>query len=180
MAEILIRQAVSPDIELLSHFDHTVKTECVWQMTQNAESGRIVTTFIENHLPREMRLTYPQSPDSLLERWKNYSSVLIACINTVPVGYVTFTSTFASDMLWVKDLVVDELWRRKSVATTLIQAANSWGASRHFSRMSIEMSSKNFPGISLVKKSGFEFSGYDDTFYNNNDIALFFSRYIKQ
>jgi len=179
MAEILVRQAVSPDIELLSQFDHTVKTECVWQMAQNVDLGRIVTAFTENHLPREMRLTYPRSPDSLIERWKNYSSVLIACINTVPVGYVTFTATFAPDMLWVKDLVVDELWRRKSVATTLIQAANSWGTSRHFSRMSIEMSSKNFPAISLVKKCGFDFSGYDDNFFNNNDIALFFSRFIK-
>ncbi len=179
MAEILVRQAVSPDIELLSKFDHTVKTECVWQMAQNVDSGIITTTFAENHLPREMRLTYPISPESLLERWKNYSSVLIACINTAPVGYITFTATFTPDVIWVKDLVVDDLWRRKSVATTLIQAANSWGTSRHFSRMSIEISSKNFPAISLVKKCGFDFSGYDDNFFNNNDIALFFSRFIK-
>lgn len=179
MAEILIRQAVSPDIEVLSRFDHTVRTECVWQMTQSADVDKISTAFNENHLPREMRLTYPRSPETLIDRWKNYSSVLLACIDTVPVGYITFTATFAPDMLWVKDLVVDELWRRKSVATTLIQAANSWGSARQFSRISIEMSSKNYPAISLVKKCGFEFSGYDDNFFNNNDIALFFSRFIK-
>jgi len=179
MAEILVRQAVSPDIELLARFDHTVKTECVWQMSQNAELSRIVTAFTENRLPREMRLTYPRSPETLVDRWKNYSSVLLACINTVPVGYITFSANFAPEILWIKDLVVDELWRRKSVASTLIQAANNWGAARQFSRMSIEMSSKNFPAINLVKKCGFDFSGYDDNFFNNNDIALFFSRFIK-
>lgn len=179
MAEILVRQAVSPDIELLSKFDHTVKTECVWQMTQSVDMGNIVTSFTENHLPREMRLTYPRSPDSLVERWKNYSSVLIACINNAPVGYITFTATFAADIVWIKDLVVDELWRRKAVATSLIQAANSWGTTRHFVKMTIEMSSKNYPAISLARKCGFDFAGFDDNYFNNNDIALFFSRFIQ-
>jgi GNAT superfamily N-acetyltransferase len=179
MAEILVRQAVSPDIELLAKFDHTVKTECVWQMMQSIDAGKIVTSFVENHLPREMRLTYPKSPDTLLERWKDYSSVLVACINSAPVGYITFTTSFAPYIVWIKDLVVDELWRRKSVATTLIQAVNSWGTARHYVRMSIEMSSKNYPAINFVKKCGFDFSGYDDNFFNNNDIALFFSRFIK-
>ena len=81
MTEILIREAVSPDIELLTKFDHTVKTECVWQMTQTEDMGRILTSFTENHLPREMKLTYPRSPDTLLERWKHFSNVLVACIN---------------------------------------------------------------------------------------------------
>lgn len=179
MAEILVRQAVSPDIELLSKFEHTVKTACVWQMTQSSEGGRISTAFTENHLPREMRLTYPKSPDSLLERWKNYSSVLIGCINKVPVGYIAFNASFSPELVWVKDLVVDELWRRKAVATALIQAINEWGLARQYQRITIEMSSKNYPGICLAKKCGFEYAGFNDSYFNNNDIALFFSRFIK-
>lgn len=179
MAEILVRQAVSPDIELLAKFDHSVKTDRVWQMTQSSDSGNIVTTFTENHLPREMRLTYPKSPDSLLERWKNYSSVLVACINKVPAGYIAFNASFSPELVWVKDLVVDELWRRKAVATALIQATNEWGLARHYLRMTIEMSSKNYPGICLAKKCGFEYAGFNDNYFNNNDIALFFSRFIK-
>jgi GNAT superfamily N-acetyltransferase len=180
MAEILIRQAVSPDIELLSKFDHTVKTECVWQMTQNVDMGQIVTSFTENHLPREMKLPYPKSPDSLIERWKHYSSVLVACINNIPVGYIAFDATFSTDIVWVKDLVVDDLWRRKAVATSLLQAANNWGTSRKSTRMTIEMSSKNYPAICLAKKNGFEYAGFNDNYFNNSDIAIFFSRFINK
>lgn len=179
MAEILVRKAVSPDIELLAKFDHSVKTECVWQMMQSSEEGRIVTSFVENHLPREMRLTYPKSPDTLLERWKTYSDVLIACINKVPVGYIAFDAAFSPELIWIKDLVVDELWRRKSVASALVQSINEWGLARNYRRLTVEMSSKNYPGICLVKKCGFEFAGFNDNYFNNNDIALFFSRFIK-
>ncbi len=179
MAEILVRQAVSPDIERLAQFDHTVKTDCVWQMMQSTEAGQIMTAFNENHLPRQMRLTYPRSPETLLERWKDYSCVLVACLENKPAGYLTINASFSPEILWIKDLVVDELWRRKTVATTLIQAANDWGSARQYRRMTIETSSKNYPAISLAKKCGFEYAGFNDNFFGNNDIALFFSRFIK-
>ena len=179
MAEILVRQAVTPDIELLAKFDHSVKTERVWQMTQNVDEGRVATAFTENHLPREMRLTYPKSPDTLLERWKHYSSVLVACIGNVPVGYIAFMAAFMPELIWVKDLVVDELWRRKAVGTALLQTVTDWGSQRRFVRMTVEMSSKNYPAICLARKCGFDYAGFNDHYFNNNDIALFFSRYIK-
>jgi GNAT superfamily N-acetyltransferase len=179
MSEILIRQAVTPDIELLAKFDHSVKTDRVWQMGQNVDEDRIVTSFAENHLPREMRLNYPKSPDTLLDRWKHYSSVFVACIGNVPVGYISLIATFMPELIWVKDLVVDEPWRRKAVATTLIQAVTDWGSQRKFVRMMVEMSSKNYPAICLAKKCGFDYAGFNDNYFNNSDIALFFSRYLK-
>jgi GNAT superfamily N-acetyltransferase len=179
MAEILIRQAVTPDIEVLAKFEHSVKTERVWQMTQNLDEEKISTSFVETELPREMRLAYPKSPDTLLDRWKHYSNVFVACITNAPVGYISFVSTFNPGMIWVKDLVVDELWRGKAVATTLIQAVTDWGIERDFVRMTLELSSKNYPAISLARKCGFDYAGFNDNYFNNNDIALFFSRYIK-
>jgi GNAT superfamily N-acetyltransferase len=179
MAEILVRKAVSPDIELLSKFEHAVKTDCVWQMMQQNDAGKITTSFTDTRLPREMRLTYPRSPDFLLERWNSYSVVLVACMHKVPVGYAALNGSFSEKLLWVRDLVVDELWRRKAVATTLIQSVNDWGKPRGYSKIILEMSSKNFPGISLAKKCGFDYAGFNDSYFNNNDIALFFTRMIK-
>ena len=179
MAEILIRQAVSPDIEILSRFDHCVKSNYVWQMNQTIIDEKISTVFFETRLPREIRLSYPRSPDTLEERWKNYSSILVACIEKAPVGYISFNTVFLPDMVWVKDLVVDDLWRRKGVATSLYFAARDWGISRKFLRMTFEISSKNYPAICFARKHSFEFTGFDDNYFYNNDIALFFSRLLK-
>ncbi len=176
---VLIRQAVSPDIEYLSHFDHCVKTDRVWQMSQSINESQIQTLFNETQLPRETRLTYPRSPDSLEARWKNYSSVLVACVEKSPVGYISISGLFSPEMIWVNDLVVDQLWRRKGIASSLFQAIRDWGLARKYSRITLEMSSKNYPAICLAKKLGFEFTGFNDNYFFNNDIALFFSRLLK-
>lgn len=179
MTEIIIRPAVSPDIENLSQFDHSIRTTRVWQMNQNVEEGEIQTGFKEIALPREMRIRYPCSPDTLMRRWKDYSSILVGCFDHAPVGYITLSTLFAPEMVWIKDLVVQKQWRKKGIATTLIRAATDWAAARKFYRMTIEMSSKNHPAISLVKKLGFEYSGFNDNYFMNNDLAIFFARFIR-
>lgn len=179
MANVMIRQAVSPDIDFLSRFEHCVKSEYVWQMNQSSIDGQISTSFFETRLPREMRLTYPRNPETLEDRWKNYSTVLVGCIDNAPVGYITLSAFMAQDMVWVKDLVVDEFWRRKGVATALYYAARDWGLARKNLRITLELSSKNYPAICFSRKHGFEFTGFNDNYFNNNDIALFFSRLLK-
>ncbi len=179
MAEILVRPAVSPDIEVLTRFDHTVRTSRVWQMNQNMGEYEIRTGFKEAELPREMRIQYPHSPEILLSRWKDYSIILVGCIDNAPVGYLTMSTLFAPEMVWVKDLVINEGWRRKGIGTTLIQAGADWAKARKFFRMTVEMSSKNYPAISMAKKIGFEYSGFNDNYFMNNDIAIFFARYLR-
>jgi len=179
MPEVLIRPAVSPDIEVLSKLNHSIDTIKVWQMSQSGDTGQVATMFNEVQLPRAMRIHYPKSPDMLLERWEDYSTVLVGCVGGVPVGYITLISLFIPDMIWIKDLVVDDPWRRQGIGLSLVRAANDWGGLRKYRRMTLECSSKNYPAICLAKKAGFEFSGFDDNFFRNNDIALFFSRSLK-
>jgi RimJ/RimL family protein N-acetyltransferase len=44
--------------------------------------------------------------------------------------------------------------------------------------MLLEMTSKNVPAIRLAQKLGFEFCGYNDAYYETQDIAIFFGRSI--
>ena len=46
-------------------------------------------------------------------------------------------------------------------------------------RLVLEVISKNQPGIRLAQKFGFEFCGYNDQYYPNQDVALFFGRALK-
>ena len=179
MTEILVRPAVSPDIENLTRFDHSLRTSRVWQMKQNNGEMEIQTGFKETTLPRDMKINYPCSPETLLKKWKDFSSILVGCIDNAPAGYITLSTIHAPGMVWVKDLVVQEIWRRNGIATTLIRAAFDWALARKIYRMTIEMSSKNYPAISLVQKHGFNYSGFNDNYFENNDLALFFSRLIR-
>ena len=46
-------------------------------------------------------------------------------------------------------------------------------------RAMLEMPSKNNPAMRLAQKLGYEFCGYNDQYYETQDIALFFGRSIR-
>ncbi|NMC30190.1 MAG: GNAT family N-acetyltransferase [Pelolinea sp.] len=179
MAEVMIRTVVSPDFSILSNFRHSIETKIVWQMEQESSEGDITISFRELKLPRLMKLPYPRSSQSLFERWKELSVILVGCVDNVPVGYVSCSSIQTTSNVWIKDVVVHERWRRQGVATTLVKAIAAWSEERGLKRMTLEMSSKNYPAICMAKKLGFEFCGYNDYYYENNDIAIFFARLIR-
>jgi ribosomal protein S18 acetylase RimI-like enzyme len=75
--------------------------------------------------------------------------------------------------------VVASRYRRQGIASALVLAAQSWAVQRKDGRVLLEMSSKNNPAIRLAQKLGFEFCGYNDQYYESQDIALFFGRLIR-
>jgi len=46
-------------------------------------------------------------------------------------------------------------------------------------RLLLEVQPKNYPAIQMAKKLGFELCGYNDHYFANHDIALFFSKWMK-
>ena len=80
---------------------------------------------------------------------------------------------------WITDLVVSPRYRRQEIATLLLQSVQTWAVQRKNRRVLLEMSSKNNPAIRLAQKLGFEFCGYNDAYYEQQDIALFFGRFIR-
>ena len=74
---------------------------------------------------------------------------------------------------------MDYWLRLKGIGTALVLAAQNWSMQRMNRRITMEIPSKNYPAIKLAMKLGFEFSGYNDAYYPNKDIALFFSRFMK-
>ena len=60
----------------------------------------------------------------------------------------------------------------------LLKAAHRWAMEHNLKQLMLETQTKNYPAISLAQKQGFHFCGYNERYYPNGDIALFFSRSI--
>lgn len=179
MPEVEIRPAVSADIPALCALDHHYHTNYVWQMERAFEDDHVSVTFREIRLPRSVRVDYPRFPRELQETWMNASEVILAAMGGVPVGYLVLTEQLSPATAWVRDLVVTEKERRKGIAAALLLSAQDWAIRRGYRRMILEMQSKNYPAIRLALKLGYEFSGYHDQYFANQDIALFFARYLR-
>ena len=63
-------------------------------------------------------------------------------------------------------------------ASALVLAAQDWCGKKGIHRLTLEMQPKNYPAIQFAYKLGFEFSGYNDQYYRDQEIAIFFSSYL--
>ncbi len=180
MPEIKIRPAVASDLSDLVKIEHSYQSLFVWQMDRVLEDGQISISFRQMRLPRPVRVDYFGSHPLLnQENWSRYQAVLVATIAEAMVGYIGISDQFAPRTLWVTDCAVREDMRRQGIGTALILAAQEWGVENGFRKAILEMQSKNHPAIQLAHKLGYEFCGYNDHYFPNQDIALFFSKSLR-
>jgi ribosomal protein S18 acetylase RimI-like enzyme len=179
MPEVQIRSAVAGDLSALMAIDHSCQTEYVWQMDLHHEDGQMGAVFREIRLPRSVSVLYPRPVSSLSESWNRRSGVLVAVIGKQTMGYARATDSILPHTAWILDVVVSPRFRRQGIASTLVLASQSWGVDRKNHRAILEMPSKNNPAVCLAQKLGYEFCGYNDQYYETQDIALFFGRSIR-
>lgn len=180
MPEVQIRPAVVNDLSYLVHIEHGYQSLYVWQMDRTIEDGQILLNFRQTRLPRPMRVDYLASHPLLNEdNWSRYQAVFVASIQQIPVGYIGLSDQVVPKTLWVTDCAVRSDQRRQGIGTALILAAQDWAAENGLKRAILEMQSKNHPAIQMALKLGYEFCGYNDHYFANQDIALFFSRSLR-
>jgi GNAT superfamily N-acetyltransferase len=179
MPEIVIRPVIANDIPALLGLEHWYETSHVWQMDRLVEGGQVAVNFREVRLPRKMKVESPVAGDWLVEGWKSQPGLLAAVFEDQPVGYICLSEGFGPGTAWVRDLLVAEKMRRKGLGTALLLAGHEWAGQRNYRRVLLEMQSKNFPAMRMAFKLGYEFGGYNDHYYSNQDIAVFFTRYLR-
>ncbi|MBN2148559.1 MAG: GNAT family N-acetyltransferase [Anaerolineales bacterium] len=186
MPEIQIRPAVAADIAVLVAIDHSYVSDHVWQLEVRQEGGskptdlQIDVIFRQLQLPRSVRVDYPRRPEALIDDWKKRSGLLVAIYQEQVVGYVGMMTNIAPLTTWVTDLAVTRRMRRQGMGSALILAAQEWARHKASYRIVLEMQPKNYPAICLAMKMGFALCGYNDRYYANHDIALFFARSVRQ
>jgi GNAT superfamily N-acetyltransferase len=178
MAEIDIRPAISTDIPKMISLDHNYATGHVWQMTLDLTDIQTQVSFREVRLPRDVHVNYPRIPRRLLDDWTKRDLLLLAEEGGIVRGYISVRLGLAPASAWVEDLTVDRIYRRNGIASALVLAAQDWCGKKGIHRLTLEMQPKNYPAIQFAYKLGFEFSGYNDQYYRDQEIAIFFSSYI--
>jgi len=179
MSELQIRPTVATDLTRLMGIDHSMTSDAVWQLEIRRNTGQVAATFREVRLPRSIQVPYPHNHFALADDWVSRSMMYTAIKNGDPIGYISLLERGTASTVWVLDLVIDMAHRRSGVAIALLASGQAWAESRAHRRLILEVQSKNVPAIRLAQKSGFEFCGYNDQYYLNKDVALFFAKILK-
>ncbi len=177
----LIRDGLSIDIPDCLALDHLYKTDYVWQMNIAEESGGWRVGFKTERLPRLMEIDYPSDENRLQSVLPAEHCFLVAISRDQSeiMGYLAMRNNPVYSIAQVHDLVVSRPYRGKRIATRLLNVARQWARERHLVRITIEVQTKNHPAILFCQQAGLEFCGFNDHYFPNQDIAVFFSQSLR-
>jgi GNAT superfamily N-acetyltransferase len=171
---MIVRPAAMSDLNACLSLDHDCVTDHVWQMKVQEEEKSIGVTFQTVRLPRRMRAEYPRDLGQLVEDWQQGAVFLVAEVDGEIRGYVDLHARRWQQTCWVANLAVDRGYRRRGIGTALMRDARQWAREQGLNSVLAESTTKNHPGLCFYQKLGFQFCGFNDHYYTNQDIALFF------
>ncbi|MBE0408894.1 MAG: GNAT family N-acetyltransferase [Anaerolineales bacterium] len=179
MPEIEIRPVKNTDVPSLLKLDHNYSSNKVWQMELNVNEAEVNLSFRQANLPRTVQVEYPRLPETLVEEWSKHAGILVALLGGEIIGYTRMVQDSFPFSILMTDLVVNQSQRRQGIGSALVLAALEWANTRTgIRRLILEIQPKNYPAICLAKKLGFEFCGFNDHYYRNQDTALFFDKWF--
>ncbi len=178
MPEIEVRRATITDVETLLALETGYYSEYVWQMTLDLEVDQSQVKFVRVRLPRRVFIPYPRKKEVIFEKIEETEAFLVAEISQKPVGYVKAVEEKGRHTAKVTDLVISAPERRQGIGSGLMIAVMNLLTHRGFNTVTIELQSKNDPAINMVDKLGFKFCGFRDHYFYNQELALFYSRFI--
>ncbi len=172
---MLVRAAQLGDLNACYEMDKSYLTDHVWQMQSHGSGRAIETRFDLIRLPRPMKVEYPRHPDELLDNWRREECFLVAVDDADNVlGFLDMTVQAWHNTAWIRNLVVNKDQRRQGIGTNLLRSARAWACEQGLSNIMAEAQTKNYPAISFWQKHGFVYCGYNDRYYPNGDIVVFF------
>jgi len=188
---MLIRPATLSDLGACLDVSANSQTDYVWQMEARDDLDTISVRFHPVRLPRVMYVTYPRPRDDLLSCWEQGSTILVATdeVDAATIeedegeeappshvlSYCQLDSHLWQGVGWISHLIVDRRLRRHGIGTAMLRASIAWGREQKLERLMVAVQTKNYPGIRFCQKHGFSFCGFNDQYFANRDIALFFA-----
>ncbi len=164
------------DLTACLMLDGSYETDHVWQVVQQQEGEDMVARFRVVQLPRTTRVRYPSWNEALLAHQERGDLILVAAQATEVLGYIDQETQPDQDIAWIHHLVVAAPYRRQGIGTALLQRGIQHARQEGLAQMMVIVQSKNYPAITFFQHHGFTFCGYNERFYRNQDIGLYFGR----
>ncbi len=177
----VIRDGLEHDIPICLELDHHYQTDFVWQMNIAETSGQWQITFKTERLPRTLETAYTPNTERLQLALPAEQCFLVAAARDGDevLGYLTMRNDPVYRVALIQDIVVSQPYRHHRIATRLVGVARQWAKEHNLIQMTIECLTQNYPGITFCQQAGFKFCGYNDQYYPNHDIAIFFSQALR-
>jgi len=175
----VIRDAVAADVDACLALDHSYESEHVWRMVIQTTGDDHHLSFQKERLPRAKEVVHESDEIRLRLALPREICYLVAQAKDEPTtipGYLTLRPDPVHKIALIQDIVVSRPFRRSGIGTRLLNVARRWATEHGAQQLMVEVSTNNYPAIQFLQTQGLRFCGFNDQYFRNQDIAIFFGQ----
>ena len=169
-----LRLAQVSDVAACGALDASYSADHAWQISEErplrggAHDLMLSLRLVE--LPRPRSVVPPSPAAELQAAWDTTDLWVVAEEDERLIAYLCATRTWTGAS--VDRLVVHQPYRRRGVASALLDAARGWAEEQHLRCLLAAAPTKNHPAIALLRARGYRICGYNERFYPSGEIAI--------
>ncbi len=179
MPEIEIQLANMVDYPLIRKIDLGFESNYVWksQIDDDLDAYTIVLQKIK--LPKTIHVPFQAGDETALENMVKRNEVFVARYEKQVIGFVHLDRDLVNNRIEIKTGGVKPEYRRKGIGTAILNGIQEMARQNEIARIVMTVQAKNDPAIRFLMSKGYQFCGYQEFFFPNLEIALFFSKNIR-
>ena len=179
MAEIEIGAATLEEYPQIAAMDLSFESDYVWKTQTLEEYESFESSFQRIRLPKTIRVSFQAYSSANLETLIRNREILSVRYDDRVIGYVRLERDETVNRLMLKTGGIMPEYRNKGVGSVLLDQVTE--IARHNGLRSIVcmVQAKNDPAIHFLLSHGFVFCGYQEFFFRNMEIGLFFSKNVR-
>ncbi len=174
-----IRSPRSDDWERCLELDASYETEIAWQMEEGRRNNTWSVRFRKVRLPRTQRLQPVVAPQERLRAWERCDGFWVAAEHRDVYGYIGIRLEPQNRQARIIDLVVTAPSRQRGIGSQLLDKATSWLARKNVEQLILECQLKAQPSIAFAQARGFSMCGFQDSYWPDQEVALFFRKRLR-
>lgn len=178
----LVRDGTEDDISACLSLDSRYETNFVLRVyLHGQEATGWEISLQRERLPRAVELSHSIHRAHLRDALEAEDCYLVAVNrdDDQVLGCLVMRPDPLHGFALIQGLVVSPHARRRQIGTRLIAASGIWAREHGVNRLMTELSTKNVPGIAFLESLGFTFCGFNDRYFSDENIAVFFNLPLK-
>jgi ribosomal protein S18 acetylase RimI-like enzyme len=179
MAEIEIGAATLDELTQIAQMDLSFESDHVWKTQMLEGMDSFESSFQRIQLPKPIRVSFQAYSSVNLETLIRQRVILSIRYDEKVIGYVRLEQDETVNRLIIKTGGVMPEYRNKGVGTVLLERICEIARQNKIRSLVCMVQAKNDPTIHFLLARGFVFCGYQEFFFRNMEIGLFFSKNIR-